>query len=964
MPNSQRIISTLVHAEQQIENQFQQPSTSTGEFYTQQAHYIAQVAPQQQFYKPTGQSGYKSATPQPQYQAHYQQPAQQNFYLSTPTAAASSTASIIHSAYNKQRFVPVVPHTPNKELADDCPYYREEEEEEEEVYFSRQAAPPQFQVQAAPASAPPVPNYSKPRTVAGARFYKSETVVTQRYRASVPFSQTATANMQAVPQQNRFYSVEAKYESRLLVEYNEEGSRKLGFIVGQGNSSSNSSSSNSGVGELHLEDLDGQSKIVDPKELTYQFPPQLVLMNEQDVHDMQHEIACLVDKAQTRVEEIWRSFLQSKKSFAVTGQDVASMVFESQTPIAIYAAHTIMAMNPVHFKQVSPALFECRSVREVEEKKHMPQDQRQEIFSDKLFLIKLLNALLSHPSTNDAIKDQYTLTKAKTLREIRFLQADKSVGYDDARLDMDNDSLRIDLLKTFALGKCVGVEQTVYEKFLRPLGLDNNTATAFSLCRKLNLFEMDNIHLLRANIANVFPKEIEEIAKGIRDNHQSLPDPDSKIRRDLSHLDAFAIDSIPDTEEIDDAVSVEVREDGSEYIYVHIADPTRYIPYGSKMEQEAFTRVTSIYLPEMKVPMLPRALSVDLLSLSEKKKQNYTLTFSARILPTGELTEYEIFPAIVSNVQRLDYDETDQVFEQVATVEEKTYEVLQRMLRIANTRLEYRIKRGASPFNLPRSDISIDSRGKVNVEASKELTSHSRRLVQEFMIIANEISAKYAHANNITIPYRATFGGIYEEKPNASALSVNISMSEAELASIVVEHHLNSQNNSGSACFSQLPSFHFGLGVDAYAQVTSPIRRYCDLLIHYQLKAKMRGETEPMEWDTIQKMLVAIEQKTRSISQLQRNSERFWLYKYFEQNLNKLFKAIVLESANENFNLVKEFQTLVYLIDLGLKTKVKLNRELALGDTVMLTVTQVIPHTDVLRLDEVEPAQLAQQAKV
>lgn len=867
--------------------------------------------------------------------------------MSTQGVGTQTAAAFIHNLAQK----PIKPFRPNLKEEEESYYDEEDDFSPQQQYFHH----------------PMVPSVPTTTTTSYTKSSNNTTTTTSHYKGARFVRETFTkqANTRATisPQSTTARQIHTsttvtspttgidltsmfatKDKRNILVEYTEEGEKKLGFILGPYKK----------LPEKWLVvDFMGETNIVDTSAVTFHFQQEQTVTKE-EVKLVQDEAARLLSKTQHRVEELWKIFLQSNRPLVFSCEDAAEYLFSNRSPAALYTSHKLLLSNPTYFRPsaTTASSFECRSVREVEELRLQNSADRALVIEEKTFFLQILNTLLQGALTN-ADREQYKTLRAKTIKELKAILPTVN---EDAKVTQDSKFKFLTELKNFALGMQMSAQNDVlYEKFLKPLGYQNNCFSAYNFCKKLAVFHTENIHLLKGvpTIPMSFSSEIVKAAEHIRDNPSMYPDPDKAIRRNLLHLEVFAIDDVPDTVEVDDGVSIEVKEDGSEYVYVHIADATRYISFGSDMEKTAADRVSTIYLPEAKIPMLPPALSVDVLSLSEKK-QNYVLTFAAKVLPDGTVEDCSIFPAIVGHVQRLDYDETDQVFEGNATVEEKTFELLKRLLRIANSRLQYRAKRGATTFNMPKTEVGVENGNEITVEGSKDMQSHTRRLVQELMILANEISAKFALANNICIPYRTTFGGVSkpEDATPQQVLPIDMSMSEEDFARRILENHNKVQG--AAAFYSQLPSFHSGLGVDAYAQVTSPIRRYCDLLIHYQLKARLRGEELPLSWPTIQTMLISLDSKARGISQLQKNSERFWLLKYFEQNKQNIYKALVLECDNENMYLVSEYQTLIFLMDVGMKTRVKLDQQAKPGDFIHVKVANVVPYSDSLKLEQVK----------
>lgn len=649
----------------------------------------------------------------------------------------------------------------------------------------------------------------------------------------------------------------------------------------------------------------------------------------------------LVLAATPKVEQLWRRCLNDRKLLStVPVNEAAEYLLNSKTHEAILASHSVLLNHDMYFRHVTNGEFECKSEHEVESWLKRVAER----YRDAQFLLYLIDKL---PEA-ERNREEYIQLKNETEKLLnQYKLHDKIDNVDIKSLEEE--------LKTYALGLTPQPwNGELYKRVLQPLGYEHSIESAFQLCKNVKLFDIENIHLLRKpEWRTPFPKDIEELALKMKNDPSQFPDHDKHIRQDLRHLKVFAIDEFKETDEVDDAVSIVECDDGTVNVYVHIADATRFIGHHEPMDKIAFQRVSSIYLPEMKIPMLPKALSVELLSLSSEK-ENYTLTFMAQLDSEGQILNYNIFPAIVSKVIRLDYDEADETLSKPKSKnEDSTTRSLRQLLKVANTRLAYRLKQGASAFHFPKSIVKVEN-GNIIMKPSKEYNSYTRRIVEECMVIANEISAKFANDNGIVIPYRATMGGYVQNQIHSlQDLDINTNMTQEEFAKKMISNLSKMTKQTGNSCITQIPTFHSGLGVSAYTQVTSPIRRYTDLLVHHQLKAHLRGKDLPWTWQQITELLQTMEIKKKEINNLQRDSERFWSLKYFSLRLGKIYKALVLEQT-QNYNMVlNELYSTIYLFENGYRTKVKMEQLAQPGDIIHVKVVEANPYKDELVFEHV-----------
>ncbi|EFC50044.1 predicted protein [Naegleria gruberi] len=763
---------------------------------------------------------------------------------------------------------------------------------------------------------------------------------------------------------SRAFSQESRTPQSIIVEYDDEFERKLAIITGPESQDENNN-------KWLIVDIHGMNKVVNSNQLTYQFSNESndKRFNIDDAKQMQIDSANMISNLTTEdCDKMWRSFLQ-RKNVKITIKEASEHLFQSTDATALYSAYRFLYKNPLYFKHTSNLNFECRSLREVEELKHMGSEEKENILLDKLFLLKITNRLLV---TNEERSLFYKQLRNNIMKEIKAMRPDIEITRDNLELDEQKDAERLGVFRQYALGMYSNLEsrKRIYEAFFKPLGADDHLQ-AFRVARDLKLFKTQNIHLLRSMEEDMCHMKEEDKFKQIveeaRNSIMSASDPDSKIRKDLRHLTVFTIDEYPKTTEVDDGVSIEVKN-GEYYIYVHIADVTRYIDQGSSIDKEAQKRVSSVYLPDIKFSMIAADLSANILSLSDLK-ENFSLTFSSKINSDGSLSEWDVFPAILGKVKKVDYSMADNIIENTVQAEPEVQQAFEHMVKVANLRFAFRMGKGATPPTLtPRPKVYVSDSEK-NIEVSttfEELVSPSRRLVQEFMIAANEIGGFYAHQHDIAVPYRGTRTVTTDLPPLLSneemqkILSLRTNLPEKDVCELVVDSNKKFYPIAG-VCINQSPKFHQGIGSANYVQVTSPIRRYSDLMVHYQLKAQMRGEKQPFTWDEIQEMIFAIEPTTRAINSLQKKSERFWLLKYFEQNLTKSsnlnkYKALVLETRKNSVTSLDPnelpYTSELYLMESAFKTSVKSAQNRAAGNLVFVRVSSVSPYNDEITFEE------------
>lgn len=324
----------------------------------------------------------------------------------------------------------------------------------------------------------------------------------------------------------------------------------------------------------------------------------------------------------------------------------------------------------------------------------------------------------------------------------------------------------------------------------------------------------------------------------------------SKGRVDLRAQNIFTVDGA-DAKDFDDAISIEKLERGYR-LGVHIADVSSYVTTGSELDKEAFERGTSVYLPGMVIPMLPAVLSDNACSLVPHQDR-LALSAVMEFSKDGEMKKSRFFPSLIRSVHRGVYEEVDHVL-QGKTVD--GYELiapdLKVMAELADRLGKLRRTRGALDFNLPEGHVEMDDRGKVIGLARKtRLASH--KLIEEFMLAANEAVAKFLsdqgepclyrihekpdseklnEANKVLRPMGLAFRDVASIKPldvQSLLKKVEGKPEEYSVAQLVLR-------SLKQAKYRELRGLHFGLATSTYAHFTSPIRRYPDLVVHRILK--------------------------------------------------------------------------------------------------------------------------------
>ncbi|MDR1955942.1 MAG: RNB domain-containing ribonuclease [Treponema sp.] len=388
------------------------------------------------------------------------------------------------------------------------------------------------------------------------------------------------------------------------------------------------------------------------------------------------------------------------------------------------------------------------------------------------------------------------------------------------------------------------------------------------------------------------------------------PPPADEDRVDLTHLKAFAIDNAW-SDDPDDAVSVDPGEGSC--LWVHVADPGASILPGSPGDREARNRGATLYLPEGVSRMLPEeALSRYALGLEAVSP---ALSFKLLLHEDGSLQDTEILRSWVK-VSRLTYEEADALIQEaVPRIPELTA-----LFTWAGRNLARRHAAGAVSMEFPEVHITA-SEGAVRIEPLQVYGSAD--MVRECMLLAGEGAAHWALRRRLPFPYVSQETG---------------DLPQAPLNGLAGSYQL--RRCMRPRTLSVKPGIHWGLGLDVYTQVTSPLRRYTDLLAHQQIRAFLRQESA-LEEEELLFRLGAGEAAAAATVQAERASRAHWMAVYLSEKKGSSWEGVMLEKRGSRY--------LCMIPALGLETQVAVKRELEPNERILLTLSTVrIPEMDLV----------------
>ncbi len=386
----------------------------------------------------------------------------------------------------------------------------------------------------------------------------------------------------------------------------------------------------------------------------------------------------------------------------------------------------------------------------------------------------------------------------------------------------------------------------------------------------------------------------------------AIPEAAETDRRDLRHLKAWAIDDVGN-QDPDDAISL----DGNR-LWVHIADVSSLVTPDSELDIEARSRGTNVYLPDQTIHMLPSGITEQLgLGLQE---QSNALSIGFIIAENGELEELDICFSLVQ-VTRTTYGDAD-------TELDSTFAELK---AVTNRYHQRRIDNNAAMLDLPEVNIKVVD-GEVSIRPYGR--GGSRKLVTEAMLATGEAVALFAQENNIPIPYA------YQPEPEEIQHPQKMSEYYAYRRCFKASRHTTE------------PAAHFGLGLPMYTRVTSPIRRYLDLIVHQQLRSFLTQSHALLGHEELVERIGLADEGSFAARKAERNSNQHWKLLYLQQYKKNQDSNNDNSDENEDWKgeaivvMQDDRKTTVVLPDLALEPKLQ-RQDIELDESLTVQVQSV-----------------------
>ncbi|MBR5839029.1 MAG: RNB domain-containing ribonuclease [Victivallales bacterium] len=544
------------------------------------------------------------------------------------------------------------------------------------------------------------------------------------------------------------------------------------------------------------------------------------------------EIQNAINAAMKEVETefLWENLLEKGGQFSV--EDICQEYFGDKQPINMSALARVMLEDNVHFKRVQNQ-FTVNSREEAEKIETLKRQRAEKAALRERTMKWLSDTLAAKPAESpQPVPEEQEPFIANT----------------------------IDFLLRGANNEAVNLLSAASGKL-------NVREVAIRILRNCGRFPEEADEFLLANgIHAGFSRSVLEETDKLEAFPEDAP------RLDLTHLEVFSIDD-EETMEIDDALSCRTEGDKT-IVGIHIADPAYFVPKDTPIDLAAEDRPLSLYLPTTFVPMFPERLSHDLASLVQDKVRP-SLTFTVTFDANGEMDDWTICSAKIKVSQRLTYIEADKMMESGT---DSVSDALRKLDAISRKLRQFREEDGAVSLNRPEMKIRVRNNQIIVEHIDQETPSH--QMVGEFMILANNLAAKYALVHDIPVIYRA------QEEPSEPVHPIR------RYDPCLFDQMIRRMRRTH---LSTYPAPHFGLGLDLYVQVSSPLRRYADLVILRQLSAHFANQPLPYKQEELFSILDNVDSTSSQNKSLEREANKFWMLEYIARNcIGHEFDAIVV----------------------------------------------------------------------
>ena len=496
-------------------------------------------------------------------------------------------------------------------------------------------------------------------------------------------------------------------------------------------------------------------------------------------------------------------------------------------------------------------------------------------------------------------------------------------------LKLDDDKLNINVILDNNSMKNVVEGHKVLVKLLNRVDNHNFKGEVIKVIGHINDPGVDILSIAAKHDINdeFSPEVMEEVDKL---PSEVLPN-EYKDRTDLRDKMIFTIDG-DDTKDIDDAISLDILNNGNYRLGVHIADVSHYVKEDTELDKEAYERGTSVYLADRVIPMLPHKLSNGICSLNPNVDR-LAISCVMDIDSTGEVVSYDIFESVIKSNIQMTYKKVNKILEENEVPEgyERYKDTLLKMKELAEILRKNKVEKGYIDFDLDESKIIVNDKGEA-IDVTLRERGTGEKLIEDFMIAANETVARHIFYMDYPFIYRV-HGEPNEEKITKfmhyiSVLGYTITgkinkitpksmqgileqLKDAKEYSMMSKELLRSMQK---AIYDTKNIGHFGLASKCYTHFTSPIRRYPDTTVHRLLHTYLFNKNLNKEiirhWET--KLPFVAEHsslKERNSIECEREVDDMKKAEYMEKHIGEHFEGVI--SGVMSFGIFVELPNLI-----------------------------------------------------
>jgi len=365
--------------------------------------------------------------------------------------------------------------------------------------------------------------------------------------------------------------------------------------------------------------------------------------------------------------------------------------------------------------------------------------------------------------------------------------------------------------------------------------------------------------------------------------------------KDLTNLKTYIIDS-DDPHEVDDAISLEIKEGNIKKLWIHISNPCKLFLHDSNIDLDARRRNSSLYLIDQYVPMLPK----DILEKANLAQNKISETISAAIVfnDDGSINNFEIIEAIIKPKYQLTYEDANEILE----LEPKEEIELIEIKNLLEKSINFRKKQGAIIFENPNSKIKLY---KDKVFIKKLENTISQVIVAESMILMGYVTSLFIDKYKIAAPFRI-------QKFNCDPSEILKRYNDSEIKYIILKQYM------GRSYITTKPGTHGSLGLKMYLQCTSPLRRYLDLIIQRQVYNKINNY-ELLSINSVNNIIDYTKNRQTENNNILKNDKYKYLSIFFKNEKKPFYKIIFVRWINQKRNIA-----LVYFPDYSLEILITL----------------------------------------